>query len=563
MTAEFTGTAELTIIDPSGHRTRMKLEPVPFRIGRQAGNQLVMRDSRTSRVHAQILLENSAYVIEDMQSRHGLYVNGARVTRHQLQAADRIEFGVPDSFQIIFEPAAAPKPVVSLSATAASVAAPIPDGEAATELGKLRAMLDVARAVQSSFGLEEILASVVRAALTITHAERGFLLLRGKGGLQVRCALDRSGRHLRDDDLRVPLTFINRSLEKRRELLSMIFDPTAATDDLNPGETVVELELRSAVCIPLLKMRQNDPSATSVMSAASNTAGVLYLDSRSRREDMAEGNRELLQTLALEASTILENARLMEEERHKQRFEQELDLARTIQQSLLPAELPQTGWFRAAGLSIPSYQVGGDYFDVMHTGPQTWAVVVADVAGKGVSSALLASLLQGAFLTLSDQATELQSTMLRVSNVLYERTGGGKYATMFSCLCTEDGTLTYVNAGHCAPIVIVPGEPVTYLDTTSMPVGLVPDADFELHQHRLKPGAKVVIYTDGVTEAQDAEGRFFGKKLLRQVIAKHAARPCAELQNAIREAVDEFTGQAPQSDDVTLVTLEYAPDEQR
>ncbi len=545
-------TAELLVIDPSGHRTSVKIETMPFRIGRQAGNQLVVRDSRTSRVHAQILRENAAYVIEDMHSRHGLFVNGKRINRHQLADADRIEFGVPDSFQLIFKPNGAP----AANIPAAPMMAPGLDlGESANDLGKLNAMLDVARAVQSSFGLEDILATVVRAALTITHAERGFLLLRDKSGLQMRCALDRKGHLLHEDDLRVPLSLINRSLERRRELLSMVFDPVTA----DPNGTVAELELRSALCIPLLKLRQSDMSATSVMSAAGDTAGVLYLDSRTRQQDLAEGNRELLQTLALEVSTILENARLLEEERHKQRFEQELDLARTIQQSLLPAELPLTGWFRAAGTSIPSHQVGGDYYDVMHTGPNTWAVVVADVAGKGVSSALLASLLQGAFLTLSDDPAVLASTTQRMNNILYERTEGGKYATVFSALCGRDGILRYINAGHCAPILIVPGESLSYLETTAMPVGLVGDAAFEMETVRLIPGSKLVIYSDGVTEAQNAGGRFFGRRRLRDVILDHARESCQDLHDAIRSALAEFTGNAPQSDDVTLLTIEYAP----
>ncbi|HCC56429.1 MAG TPA: hypothetical protein DEQ47_04070 [Solibacterales bacterium] len=544
--------ADLTVIDPAGHRTVVDLRPLPFRIGRQADNQLVIRDSRTSRVHAQIFLEDREYILEDLASRHGLFVNGKRVTRHRLCAADRIEFGVPDSFQVVFgregdapasqEVTLAPSPRMTLP-------------EDGGDLSKLRAVLDVARAVQNSFSLEDVLATVVGAALTITGAERGFLLLRKGATLEVRCARDASGATLREEDLRVPLSLIHRSLQKRRELLSMVFDPA----DLEPGESAAELELRSAVCMPLLKIQNNDMSATSVLSTANDTAGVLYLDSRTLRRDMAAGNRELLQTLALEASTILENARLLQQERHKHKIEQELDVARDIQQSLLPAALPATGWFRAAGSSVATHQVGGDYFDVLRTGPEAWAAVVADVAGKGVSSALLASLLQGAFLTLSDHPEALAATMSRINEILYERTEGGKFATVFAALCDSTGRFSYINAGHCAPIVVRRGETLEYLEPTVMPVGLVAETGFALHQADLTTGAKVVIYSDGVTEAENQEGAFFGKRRLRDVIMKHAEGSCVELHRAIVEAVRDFTGDQPQSDDVTLLVIEIVP----
>ena len=544
--------AELTVIDPAGHRTVVHLRPLPFRIGRQADNQLVIRDSRASRAHAQIFLEDHEYILEDLASRHGLFVNGRRVTRHRLRPADRIEFGVSDSFQVVFGGEAAAGAEGTLAPPSPRMALPSDGGE----LAKLRAVLEVARAVQNSFSLEDVLATVVNAALTITGAERGFLLLRKGAALEVRCARDASGAPLREADLRVPLSLIQRSLQKRRELLSMVFDPA----DLEPGESAAELDLRSVVCMPLLKIQNNDMSATSVLSAANDTAGALYMDSRTLRRDMAAGNRELLQTLALEASTILENARLLQQERHKHKIEQELGFAREIQQSLLPAALPATGWFRAAGSSVASHQVGGDYFDVLRAGPQAWAAVVADVAGKGVSSALLASLLQGAFLTLPDRPEALASTMSRINEILYERTEGGKFATVFAALCDDAGRFSYINAGHCAPIVVRTGESLEYLEPTVMPVGLVAETGFALHEADLTGGAKVVIYSDGVTEAENGQGAFFGKRRLRDVILQHAGSSCVELHRAITGAVRDFTGDQPQSDDVTLLVIEIVPE---
>jgi len=140
--------------------------------------------------------------------------------------------------------------------------------------------------------------------------------------------------------------------------------------------------LRSVICVPLVRIRTGQGDATGVLSTGSETVGVLYMDSRISAADLAGGNRELLQTLAIEASTVLENARLLEEERGKHQMEEELRLAHTIQQSLLPPKLPDGGWMRVAGSSVASHQVGGDYYDVTEVNAHCWSAVLADVSGK-------------------------------------------------------------------------------------------------------------------------------------------------------------------------------------
>jgi serine phosphatase RsbU (regulator of sigma subunit) len=285
-------------------------------------------------------------------------------------------------------------------------------------------------------------------------------------------------------------------------------------------------------------------------------AGVLYMDSRLTAVDLAGGNRELLQTLAIEASTVLENARLLEEERAKQRIEEELGLARRIQQSLLPRQLPETGWLRVSGSSLASHEVGGDYFDVVQAGPDRWSLMIADVAGKGVSSALLASFLQGAFLSAAD--SDIATALSRINDFLAERAEHGKYATLFFARLDRPGNLTYANAGHCAPMVIRTGEKLQSLATTAMPVGMVPGAPFATDERRLIPGDRLVLYTDGVTEAQNPAGDFFGKVRLRDAVQGAVGLDCAGMHEAVMQALGDFTGGAEQSDDITLVIAEYA-----
>ena len=373
--------ASFIVVDPNGQRKRVPVDPIPFLIGRQPENHLILRDSRVSRSHARIVVENGAYVLEDNGSRHGTFVNGRRIQRKTLENTDRVEFGAQDSYQLLFAlDGAELKRLMEQLGGGEQTAVPVGVG---SNLAKLRAILDLARTLQSSFSIDEVLVSVVDTALTITGAERGFLLLRGspEAALETRVARNRRGQNLRETDLRVPREVIRRALEHRRELLSMNFDPLGA-DETRPQNSIVDLELRSVICVPLVRIRAGQNNATNVMVTGNETVGVLYMDSRLMAADLAGGNRELLQTLAIEASTVLENARLLQEEQSKHQLEEELRLARTIQQSLLPRSLPSDGWLRASGSSLASHEVGGDYYDVMRVSSHCWSAVVADVSGK-------------------------------------------------------------------------------------------------------------------------------------------------------------------------------------
>ena len=143
-----------------------------------------------------------------------------------------------------------------------------------------------------------------------------------------------------------------------------------------------------------------------------------------------------------------------------------------------------------------------------------------------------------------------------MNEFLNERTQGAKYATVFYCLVERGGTLHYVNAGH-TPGLLVRGGEIESLDATGMPVGLVEQAEFEVRDLELHGGDKIVIYSDGVTEAQNLEGEFFGRQKLRAAICAHHAESCRGLHDAIQSAVAEFTEGAPQADDITLVVIEY------
>jgi len=401
------------------------------------------------------------------------------------------------------------------------------------------------------------LAAVVDAALAVTGAERGFLLLRNDDDLDVRVARNRSGSALPAGDLEIPRSIINRALRTRRELLTMTFDPLGE-EGIRPEMSVADLELRSVVCVPLVRLGTGSLQET-LATSLNDTVGVLYMDSRQSAADLSVGNREILQTLALEASTILENARLLEEEREKQRLQEELNVARAIQRDLLPSQLPADGWFRAAGSSIPSRQVGGDYFDVRQIAPDAYACVIADVSGKGVSAALLAALLQGAFLLASEGPIEIESLMSRVNRFLNERAKGEKYATVFYCTIRRDGELRWSNAGHPRPYLVRPDGTLRQLESTGLPLGMLDAAVYETQALQLKPGDKVVLFSDGVSEAEKEKGQFFDANGLKETLTALASSSCADLNAKLVDAVEDFNEGTEVADDITTLVLEFLP----
>jgi serine phosphatase RsbU (regulator of sigma subunit) len=525
------------------------MKQLPFRMGRHPDNELVLRDSRASRHHAQIVVDNGQHVLEDLGSSYGVFVNGQRVERKKLRNSDRIEFGFPDSYRVVFslgELRTPPKP------EKAPAAAEIAGG---ANLGKLRAMLELARALQTSLSTDDVLAAVVEAALAVTGCERGFLLMRQGEELAIRTARAKSGP-LAESDLRVPTRLLMRALSQRKEFLSMEFDPSAEEH----GRTVADLELRSVVCVPLVRIRMGSSQETAALHPMDETVGLLYMDSRLKAADLSSGGRELLTTLALEASTVLENARLLEEQWARQRMEQELGIARQIQESLLPRQLPSTGWFRAAASNTPCQQVGGDYLDVRQVHPQCWTAISADVSGKGVGAALLAALLQGMFLAAPFTRLAMEEMMFRVNHFLSERTGGEQYVTIFYCTIEASGLMRWANAGHPPPLVVRASGKLDALAANGVPVGMLSEAAYPVEENQLGPGDKIVMYSDGLSEARNSVGGFFGLQRLCTVVNASPGASCQDLHASILSAVEEFTQGAPQSDDISLAVLEYQPE---
>jgi sigma-B regulation protein RsbU (phosphoserine phosphatase) len=203
--------------------------------------------------------------------------------------------------------------------------------------------------------------------------------------------------------------------------------------------------------------------------------------------------------------------------------------------------------------------VGGDYFDVRQISPELFACVIVDVSGKGVSAALLAALLQGAFVFASEAAVQIDDVMSRVNRFLYERARGEKYATVVYCTVNLGGEVRWANAGHPHPLLVRMNGEIQQLESTGMPIGMMDVAAYGMKTVQLEPGDKMVLFSDGVSEAANEQGECFDKRRLAEVLKAGAKASCSELHAKLIQAVEEFSDGDEQADDITIVVLEYRP----
>src|SRR5208283_3438722 len=259
------------------------------------------------------------------------------------------------------------------------------------------------------------------------------------------------------------------------------------------------------------KLHMADAGGETFVGRAPEMLGLLYLDTRSQAAAVTGLDRQVLQTLAVEGSTVIENARLFRLARNQERIQHEMFLARNIQKGLLPRELPQGDYFQVFSITTPTEAVGGDYYDVVELPDGRYGFALADVAGKGLPAALMAASLQGAFGAMAAGAPNLSELFGRVNDYLCDHTPQEMFATFLYCVLDRQGGLEFVNAGHIPPLIVrAEGGVVDRPYSSNFPVGLFPGVQFTVDRQQLYPGDLIVTTSDGVTEARDPAGELFG-----------------------------------------------------
>ncbi|PYX20972.1 MAG: serine/threonine protein phosphatase [Acidobacteria bacterium] len=516
----------------------------PFSVGRKVDKDLVIPDPRVSRDHALIVAENGDFFVVDQGSKHGTYVNGERVQRQKLQRNDRVEFGVRDIAYVIFSPQHA------TSNTAREFLSQISGIQISTEttdLEKLTLFLEAARKLNTIGVLDEILVTLVDTTLKLIRAERGYVFLKDEeGNLRLAAGRNSKGEALLDDKT-ISHSILDEALKSNSEFL---FTDTSQSLDLAVRQSIVAYDLRTVICMPLRKPQvQTTRDAPGVSANTQEVTGALYLDSRFASRDISSVSHDILRVIATEAASLIENARLVQAEEVSRRYQQELAIAASIQQRLMAVTIPEVPYAKMRGRNLSCKEIGGDFFDVVNT-DDGLAVVLADVSGKGVSAAVLASTLQGMVYAHLHARMPLTDIMTSVNRFFTQKHLGEKYATVIITKVRRDGELEYVNCGHVPPL-LVSGDQVMRPQHGNLPVGLLADAQYESDHVHLKPGDRFILVTDGVTEAENAHGEFYDNERLEAVAAK---TPTLE---DIFASVSAFCAGNPLGDDCTVVELLY------
>jgi phosphoserine phosphatase RsbU/P len=516
----------------------------PFSVGRKVDKDLVIPDPRVSRDHALIVAENGDFFVVDQGSKHGTYVNGERVQRQKLQRNDRVEFGVRDVAYVIFSPQHA------TSNTAREFLSQISGIQISTEttdLEKLTLFLEAARKLNTIGVLDEILVTLVDTTLKLIRAERGYVFLKDEeGNLRLAAGRNSKGEALLDDKT-ISHSILDEALKSNSEFL---FTDTSQSLDLAVRQSIVAYDLRTVICMPLRKPQvQTTREAPGVSANTQEVTGALYLDSRFASRDISSVSHDILRVIATEAASLIENARLVQAEEVSRRYQQELAIAASIQQRLMAVTIPEVPYAKMRGRNLSCKEIGGDFFDVVNT-DDGLAVVLADVSGKGVSAAVLASTLQGMVYAHLHARMPLTDIMTSVNRFFTQKHLGEKYATVIITRVRRDGELEYVNCGHVPPL-LVSGDQVMRPQHGNLPVGLLADAQYESDRVHLKPGDRFILVTDGVTEAENAHGEFYDNERLEAVAAK---TPTLE---DIFASVSAFCEGNPLGDDCTVVELLY------
>ncbi|HYH44838.1 MAG TPA: SpoIIE family protein phosphatase [Thermoanaerobaculia bacterium] len=534
-------------------------------LGRSTNCDLALADGSLSRNHARLDRENGRWMVRDLGSTNGTYLNGELVGGPTpLGLGDVLRLSESVVTLLPPDPPAVSKP--GEPAAPALREAPLPDAtvfrkvsdllagqerladtaETPTQgeqdlrrlAGRLQLLNEVHGALARSAELPELLELILDRVMEHLQPEEAEILLKGPDGELSRVAVRPAGRAGSE-----PLTSRTLAREVMEKGLAALVLDAQVDERFSHAHSLLLTGVRSLLAAPLL-----DPEGP---------LGMILLSSRLNVRPFREEDMELLASLAGVAALRLRNVALAAEAAERRRLEQELALARHIQLALLPARLPEMPGWELLGANIPSRGVSGDYYEVVErAGGREAVLVVADVAGKGMGASLLTAALQ----TLAAQPIEdglpPEEICAKVSRHLFRRTPPEKYATLFvGVLARDTGELCYSNAGHTPGLLVRGGGAVEELEATGPPVGLLREPRFEAAAVRLEPGDTLLLVSDGFVEAMDPDDQEYGLERLGEVLGERRDQSLDRLPEAIEEDLARFCRGVACADDRTLLLV--------
>ncbi|HEY4363442.1 MAG TPA: SpoIIE family protein phosphatase [Bryobacteraceae bacterium] len=536
---------ELLVKDLDGKAITIPLDRDRISLGRSSANELCYPDDAgLSRQHMAITrVENGQWQVQDLGSKNGTLLNGQRVEKPTpFRPGDRIAAG---HLTIEFSGAEAPANTVvfledadSFSSTATTVVANLDAVLGPDDMNKtvaiqgspqMRALIRAGQELSAHRPLAELFQVVMDLSMEAVTAGRGVLMTLEGGELVVRAA--------HGEGFKISRTVRDRVIKQKESML--VAD--AQMDQALMGQmSIVAQKVHSMIAVPL---QTND-----------KVIGLIYVDAPHQLRQFTREDLNLLTVMANVAAIRIEHARLNEVEEAERAMSKEMDQAAAIQKRLLPSAAPVVNGLDIAGRTTACRTVGGDYYDFLKFDDGRIAMLVGDVAGKGMPASLLMSSLQARVHVLFEDGDELAEKVTRLNKSTCKNCPDNRFITFFmTVLDPKTGELVYTNAGHNPPVLVRASGEFETLAGGGMILGILPMAKYSESKAQMNIGDTLVLFSDGVTEAANPEGEEFGEDRLAALVASVRKAPAVQIIEEIHKAVDTFTEGAPAADDVTVV----------
>jgi len=541
--------AEVTVYSPLFSPFRQALDGETVSIGRASDCTIPIKDRYLSRKHAEIVAQDGGWYVKDLGSANGTYLNGTRVERDSpLRTGDRIRLGDTEIVFVSAEHNTDKMLAVAEAPVSATIAISLHDIDKVTQgdsqdISRLQTLTLLSRELIEEKPMAELFGFIVDRVmqhLKPSRAALGLLAPDGKSFVNVEVK-----RQDAEDtsELTISHTLLTEVVEGKKALAFM---DVSVDEKLSRAQSIIMQGIHSIVCAP---MTIND-----------SVAGILYVDYLFNQRAISEEDVRLVAQIARFAAIKLEQTRLREDAIQKRIMDEELKTASAIQRRLLAPAPQAIAGYTFVGANRPCRTVSGDYYDFVVRPNGKVYFAIADVSGKGITAGLMMAGLQAAFRIYTKNDPDPAELMSQLNVTLKENLPQSKFVTLFlGRLDTSNGVIEYANAGHTPPL-LVRRDSVEELQETDLLLGVVTHADFINRKIQLEPGDALTLFTDGVTEAEDAAGLQIGSAHLARVLSPLHGANAEQLSKALDDAVLTHVGDAEDlGDDVTMVIVSRNP----
>ncbi len=544
----------LRVQTPDGKTSEYTIGKDSFVIGRSSHADLPLADPTLSREHARLFQKANDWFVEDLGSRNGTFLGTDRL-REPVPLSPGQTLRLGDSTLILERTADVVRSADGDGTVYRSARELLdlttqvpPEGRAYGEESlrryaeRLKMVFEVQQNLARSESEDELLNQMLERVFEHLKPQQGAVFLKTSSG-EYRLAANRSAV-AGDGEFVLSRSLIREVAEKGMAAMSLDVRTDARFAD---AASMMAMGVRSLVAAPLL--------------GPEGSLGMIALCSKASSRTFHEEDMELLVSLASVAALRLRNLVLASEGAERKRLQAEMDLARRIQLALLPDDLPELTGYQIHAGSVPSRVTSGDFYEVVQRAEGRECVFfLADVAGKGLSAALVMGALEALAAGPLESRLAPAESFAQISRRLFVRTPPEKYATAIMCdLDLETGKVTYANAGHNPALLMRADGEAEWLGATGTPLGVMAADEFTEEQVVLAEGDLLVLYTDGITEATDPGEEEFGRQRLEAVIRDHRQFLPREISLALENELLVFTAGTPFPDDRTILIVKRQP----